>query len=77
MLFASLEGLFHRDHAVSKHSRLAQLGLRRGASGRQRRPSRPAVSGRGEGRSLHPITSPASLKTSRAMMSRWISLVPS
>jgi hypothetical protein len=61
--FSPLEGLLHRDDPVPEHA-----GRGRG----------PCIGGRDAGDPiLHPITRPASLKISLAMMRRWISLVPS
>jgi hypothetical protein len=64
VLLAPLEGLFHRDHAVPEHACLRHVELL--SSGFSVQSYR-----------LHPIVSPLSLKISLAMMSRWISLVPS
>ena len=62
VLLSPFERLFHRDHPVPEHSRLAHGG--------------PLASSPGS--RAHPIAqSPAVRKISRAMISRWISLVPS
>ena len=79
VLLAPLERLLHRDHAVPEHACLWHMRVSRQStvnSQQEGLPSLPTVDCR-LSTLLHPIATPASLKISRAMISRWISLVPS
>jgi hypothetical protein len=78
VLFSALEGLLHRDHAVSEHACLRHtviddFGLVIDDSG----PGKSSIVNLQSSIPPHPITSPLSRKISLAMISRWISLVPS
>jgi hypothetical protein len=79
VLLAPLERLLHRDHPVPKHACLWHMRVSRQStvnSQQEGLPSLPTVDCR-LSTLLHPIATPASLKISRAMIRRWISLVPS